>query len=219
MKILAVEFSTDHRSVAVLADGKICGEAMETATRSTHAFALIEKALADARIEREEIECLAIGLGPGSYTGIRAAIALAQGWQLARSVKLLGIASAECLAARAQAENIFGTINVVIDAQRNELYLARYQITPEVCREITPLALAAPDAVRSQLSAGQIVIGPGAIRWFANAKILFPDAATLGRLASLRNDFLPGEKLEPIYLREPNFVKAPPPRVMPPFIL
>jgi tRNA threonylcarbamoyl adenosine modification protein YeaZ len=235
MKILAVEFSTDHRSIAILDDGvnlisspsplqgeragergpTVLGQATETATRSTPAFALIEKALRDAFIEREEIECLAIGLGPGSYTGIRAAIAIAQGWQLARPVKLLGISSAECLAAEAQAKSFFGTVSIVIDAQRNELYLARYEITADYFREITPLALASPDAVRPRLSASETVVGPDATRWFANAKILFPNATTLGRLASGRANFVPGEKLEPIYLREPNFVKAPPPRVLP----
>ena len=59
---------------------------------------------------------IAVGLGPGSYTGIRAAIAVAQGWQLARGIKLLGINSVECLAAQAQAGKIFGRVNVVIDA-------------------------------------------------------------------------------------------------------
>jgi tRNA threonylcarbamoyl adenosine modification protein YeaZ len=213
MKILAVEFSTEQRSVAVLADGIVRGEATETATRATHAFALIEKALGDAGVEREEIECVAIGIGPGSYTGIRSAIALAQGWQLARPVKLLGISSAECLAAEAQAKEIFGTVNIVIDAQRNELYLARYEVTREHIREVSPLSLVA--AANVDLRPGDQVIGPDATRWFKSGKILFPNAATIGRLAAGRNDFIPGEKLEPIYLRETNFVKAPPPRIPP----
>lgn len=215
MKILALEFSTEQRSVAVVADGKVCGEAVEAGGRATRAFALIEKALREASMEREEIECVAIGIGPGSYTGIRAAIAIAQGWQLARPVKLLGISSAECIAAEAQAKKIFGTVNVVIDAQRNELYLARYEIGPEHCREISPLALASPEAVRANLAAGELVVGPEATRWFDSAKIIFPEAGILGRLATGRENFVPGEKLEPIYLREPNFVKASPPRVPP----
>jgi tRNA threonylcarbamoyl adenosine modification protein YeaZ len=215
MKILAVEFSSEQRSVAVLVDGKVHGEATEAGGRSTRAFALIEIALAEAIVEREEIECVAIGIGPGSYTGIRAAIAIAQGWQLARPVKLLGISSAECLAAEAQAKRIFGKVNIVIDAQRNELYLARYEITPDHRREISPLALASPETVRAHLAAGEIVVGPEASRWFDADKVLFPNAATLAQLAAGREDFVPGEKLEPIYLREPNFVKAPPPRVPP----
>jgi tRNA threonylcarbamoyl adenosine modification protein YeaZ len=192
---------------------KTLGSATETATRSTHAFALIEKALHDAHIEREEIECLAIGLGPGSYHGIRAAIALAQGWQLARPVKLLGISSAECIAAEAQARGSFGAASVVIDAQRNELYLARYEITPDYVHETSPLSLVA--AASFCLRPGEIIVGPESTRWFASGKILFPTAATLARLAASRTDFVSGEKLEPIYLRETNFVKAPPPRELP----
>ena len=84
------------------------GEAVETGGRSTNALGLVEDALRQAQLDRAQIECLAVGLGPGSYNGIRLAIALAQGWQLARPVKLLGISSAECLAAQAQAEGISG---------------------------------------------------------------------------------------------------------------
>src|SRR4051794_20423072 len=103
MKILPVEFSSGERSVAIVeklpgAASRLRGSALEEGGRSAHAFALIEQALQQARMEREEIDCVAVGLGPGSYTGIRAAIAFAQGWQLAREVKLVGISSVECLA-------------------------------------------------------------------------------------------------------------------------
>ena len=103
-------------------------EAVETGGHGANAFGMIEQVLAEAKIEREQIDALAVGLGPGSYTGIRAAISIAQGWQLARGVKLLGVSSADCLAAQARAENILGRVNVVIDAQRNEFYLATYEI-------------------------------------------------------------------------------------------
>src|SRR5882724_9207269 len=111
MKILAVEFSSGQRSVAVVEHGRVLGSATETATRETHALTLVTRALTEAGLEREAVDCLAIGLGPGSYTGIRAAIALAQGWQLAAGearLKLLGISSAACLAAEAQALGWFG---------------------------------------------------------------------------------------------------------------
>src|SRR5438270_13510688 len=118
MKILAVEFSSEQRSIAVLMDGIVRATAMEVATREAHSFDLIERALKEAGVEREEVERLAIGLGPGSYAGIRSAIALAQGWQLARPVKLLGVSSVECLAAEAKEKGWFGTVNIIVDAQR-----------------------------------------------------------------------------------------------------
>jgi tRNA threonylcarbamoyladenosine biosynthesis protein TsaB len=215
MKILAVEFSSEQRSVAIGVDGVVVATASEIATRATHAFALIEQALAAARLEREQIECLAVGLGPGSYTGIRSALALAQGWQLATSVKLLGLASTECLAAAAQAEGCFGKVNVVIDAQRNELYLARYEITASGYSEVAGLKLASMVEAQALADASEMMIGPEVTRWFGAGKTLYPSAAMLARLAAGRNDFINGESLEPIYLRETNFVKAPPLRVLP----
>lgn len=216
MKILAVEFSSEKRGIAVLVDGALRATATEVAARNSRSFALIGQALAEAQLEREEIECLAIGLGPGSYAGIRSAIALAQGWQLARPVKLLGISSVECLAAEAQAKGWSGPANIIIDAQRNEFYLARYHLSPEAYQEVEPLKLATLDEIRARSSASEIMIGPEVNRWFDQGRLLFPGAATLGRLATTRANFVFGENLEPIYLRETSFVKAPPLRVLPP---
>jgi tRNA threonylcarbamoyl adenosine modification protein YeaZ len=219
MKILALEFSSPQRSVTVvhgLADaGPLClGEAMETGARSANALGLVEDALRQAQLDRAQIECLAVGLGPGSYNGMRLAIALAQGWQLARPVKLLGISSAECLAAQAQAEGIFGRVEVVIDAQRNEFYLAAYDLSLQTRREIEPLRLATLADVQARQQAGGLVIGPEVTRWFPGSRLLFPRAATLGQLARDRTDFVAGESLQPIYLRETRFVKAPPRRII-----
>src|SRR5262245_2062320 len=108
MKTLAIEFSTDQRSVAVLVGEDVRGTAAESSTRDTHAFALIEQALKQAEVKREEIECIAIGTGPGSYTGIRAAIAIAQGWQLARPIQLAGVSTVENLIFEAQQKSILG---------------------------------------------------------------------------------------------------------------
>jgi tRNA threonylcarbamoyladenosine biosynthesis protein TsaB len=220
MKILALEFSSPQRSAAVIdataeARSQAMGEAIETGARSARPLGLVEEALRQARLEREQIECLVVGLGPGSYNGIRAAIALAQGWQLARPVKLLGISSAECLAAQAQAEGIFGRVQVVIDAQRGEFYLAGYELTAESRREVEPLRLVASAEMQARQQAGGILVGPEASDCLPGSRLLFPRAATLGQLACGRGDYVPGEKLEPIYLRETRFVKAPPPRFAP----
>lgn len=216
MKILAVEFSSGQRSVAVVqgsgsASAVLLGRAVETGGR--RALGLAEEALRQARCEREEIETLAIGLGPGSYTGVRGAIALAQGWQLGRGVHVVGLGSVECLAAGAEHEKMFGSINIIVDAQRREFYLARYEIGPGTWREVETLRLAASAEIEALAKRGERVLGPGADEWFPFARNLYPDAAILGQLAVARKDFVPAEKLEPIYLRETAFKKAPPARV------
>ena len=214
MTILALEFSSPQRSVAVLRVGSatLSAEIVETGGRGTNAFGMIENALAEAKLEREQIEAIAAGLGPGSYTGIRAAISIAQGWQLARAVKLLGVSSVEAIAAQARAEKILGRVSVVIDAQRNEFYLAMYEIAQAGWREIEPLKILPRAEVQSRAAGGEILIGPEVAKWFPNGRTIFPGAAALAKLASCRNDFVPGEKLEPVYLREADFLKSPPRR-------
>lgn|SRR5487761_1913995 len=214
MTILALEFSSAQRSVAVARGGAVLAEAAETGGRGTNAFGLIEQVLATAGLGRGEIECLAVGLGPGSYTGLRVALAIAQGWQLAAGVKLLGLGSLDCLAAQAQAENIFGRVNAVVDAQRGEFYLAAYDVSAGGWNEVAPLKIVPASEVESRAAAGEILTGPDVTRWFAAGKILFPQAARLATLAARRGDFSAGEKLEPVYLRATSFAKAPPPRMM-----
>ena len=149
MKILAVEFSSEQRSVAVVESSKVLGSTSEKGGRSTRAFGLIEEILRKARIEREEIECIAVGTGPGSYTGIRAAIALAQGWQLAREVKLVGISSVECLAAQAFANGIRGRANFIVDAQRNEFYLQAWDLGAQTVQPVAAATLVTWEEVQT----------------------------------------------------------------------
>jgi tRNA threonylcarbamoyl adenosine modification protein YeaZ len=97
MTILALEFSSPRRGVAVARDGIVLAETLHEGSPRTPIFALIGKALEDARVNRSEVDCLAVGLGPGSYTGIRLAISVAQGWQLAAGVRTIGVSSMENL--------------------------------------------------------------------------------------------------------------------------
>jgi tRNA threonylcarbamoyladenosine biosynthesis protein TsaB len=201
MKILAVEFSSERRSVAVVENGRVLSEAVEMGGRA--AIALVERALARANVQREQIDCIGVGIGPGSYTGIRGAISLAQGWQLACDVKCIGISSVECMAAQAQRDKIFGHVAVVVDAQRQEFYVAEYEISATELKQISPLRIAAPASFKAP-----VVVGSDQTPHFPRAKRLFPEAAMLGQLVTKNPVFVAGEKLEPIYLRETNFVKV-----------
>jgi len=218
MKILALELSSSQRSVAVVqqnAHSTQAAEVIETGGKAAKLFEMIERALSQAGLEREQIDCLAIGLGPGSYNGIRAAIAVAQGWQLAARTRLLGIASVECLVQQARDEGFLGLLNVVIDAQRNEFYLAQYELDSERSAILSPLRLATLAEVQVRQAAGERIAGPDLEQRFEGAASLFPRASVLGKLALGRTEFVSGDQLEPIYLRDTNFVKAPPPRILP----
>jgi hypothetical protein len=119
------------------------------------------------------------------------------------------------LVAQAAAEGISGRLNIVIDAQRGEFYHAAYDLEDNAWRLVEPIQLISLDKLRPQLASGSTAIWPELAAQFPEARILWPEAATLGLLASGRTDFVPAESLEPIYLRAPTFSKAPPPRVIP----
>ena len=216
MKILAFEFSTSQRSVAALnvgsATGLSSGEVVESLDANCGPLAMAEAALCEAGLEREQIECVAIGLGPGSYTGIRSAISLAQGWHLARKVRLVGISSVDCIVAEALDRGLEGRVTVVIDAQRNEFYLANYELVAGNATASRPLRLASPEEARACAAAGDLLIGPEVTKWFPAGHIVLPRAIRLARLAAERPDSIAPGELEPIYLRATTFVKAPTPR-------
>ena len=209
MKILAFEFSSDHRSVAVLDGERLLAEQTVTEGRNTAAVALIESALGQAAVGRLEVDCIAVGIGPGSYTGIRAAIALTQGWQLALGVKVLGVDSLEALAKGEQAAGRRGEITLAIDAKRGEFYLAKFELTDDGIRNVESTHLAKRAEYESLCAAGHPVIGPG-------VGDKFPAAEHVGLLADGRKDFVEASELSPVYLRQVDFVKAPPLHKIPP---
>jgi tRNA threonylcarbamoyl adenosine modification protein YeaZ len=215
MRILAVEFSSSCRSAAVIDAGQVVSRAVEEGGRVAGPNALVADVLGQAGLEPAAIDCVAVGLGPGSYTGIRVAIAVAQGWELARGVSLLGLSSVECLAWQMWLGGAEGRLTVLVDAQRGEFYAAGYRLTVLTVERDEPLMLCDAAEVERRVARGDRLAGPdlGAAQWPVTP--MLPDAAMLGVLASRRNQFVPGAGLQPIYLRETRFVKAPAPRVIP----
>lgn len=212
MNILALEFSSPQRSVAIVRltasnSSLSTAEVIESSGRAINACTMIEGALAQGGLEREQIERIAIGVGPGSYTGIRAAIAFAQGWQLARGVKLVAISSVEVMAAQAGAEGVFGKVAIVVDAQRQEFYLQTFQTGPGQWNAVDAMHLASANEVQLAAQSGARLAGPALSGAFKDAVSLYPSAAMLGKLALNATEIREGNKIEPIYLRETQFVK------------
>src|SRR6185436_4284836 len=210
MKILALEFSSPVRSVAVAVDGTIRGQAEECGERYTRPFALIDEAIRASAVSREEIECIAVGIGPGSYAGIRIAIAIAQGWQLTRGIKLLAINSIEAVAAQVAELGETKSFVIGVDAQREELFLTRYEKTASGLRVVTPFHCA-EETDRARIAAGETCYRPDVVKTSEPRMVVLPpSAAALARLAIGRVDFIAGHKLQPVYLRLAEFVKSPP---------
>ena len=205
MKILALEFSSRQRSVAITDGDQLLAHVGTDEFRQSP-LTLIDRALTEACLPRDSITTIALGIGPGSYTGVRGAIATAQGWQLASNVNLLAVPSTEILAATARANGLRGETDFIIDAQRHEYYHATWNLTDDSQTETSPLKIIGVTEA-AELEAH----GPDSIS-FPTCVPLYPDAAVLTQLVTSRTDFQSGESIQPIYLRKTEFTKVPPPR-------
>lgn len=202
MTILAIDTSTSRGTVALLVDGKLRLEESFTADRSHSAslFAVLER----ARSLAVRIDVAAIGLGPGSYAGVRIAIAAGIGLEIGLGTRLVGLVSVAALETEA------GRYVAIGDARRDTFYFSR--IADGVCVE-GPL-LATAEELRGRLAdlAYWPVFATTPLPAFLKAQIALPSAARLARRAAAEVGIIAHVDLEPLYLRDPYITqpKAPP---------
>ena len=204
MTSLAFEFSSDRRTVAIARDGRILGHTTLERVRETPLPSLVDTVLVECGIQPGDIDRLVVGLGPGSYTGVRLAISFAQGWHLGFETPVVGIPSLEALAA---AQHLEGVTLLAVDAQRGEYAVAK----AESGRLLEPPRLCSLDELKAQIGLGLRVAGPDLGPALPGAIELYPEATWLALQADRRDSVAP-ETLTPVYLREASFVKAPTPR-------
>ena len=125
MKILAFDTSLGACTVTAVADGRIISERSERRERG-HAEALIPmvlEVLQEAEVEYDGFDLIATTVGPGSFTGVRVAVAAARGMALATGIRTVGVTTTAALVQTAWATATDATsILAIIDARREEAY-------------------------------------------------------------------------------------------------
>ena len=125
---LAVETATPVGSVALWCDGFALELTLRIqGTHSERLLPALDYALTTAGVKPEQVGCLVVGSGPGSFTGVRIAASMAKGWVMAQGAELYAYSSLLALAAGAGAS---GLVCALFDARRAEVYSACYEFGP-----------------------------------------------------------------------------------------
>lgn len=193
--ILAFDTATEHATSALVGDGELLGERV---SRASTLLADVDALVRQAGAHPRDVTGLAVGIGPGSFTGIRIGLAAARGLALALDVPAAGVSTLDALAAGAP-----GAVPV-IDAKRREVFVSG------------PRAVA-PEGL--EVEQGTTYVGDGAIRYreiFEQAGADVPpddDERHLPRArfhVELATGFGPVELVEPLYVRLPDAVEVAP---------
>ncbi|MFW6000976.1 MAG: tRNA (adenosine(37)-N6)-threonylcarbamoyltransferase complex dimerization subunit type 1 TsaB [Halanaerobium sp.] len=125
MLILGIDTSTDILALSIMEDQKLLGEYNLSLKRqhSEKLIPLIKEILALLNINPEDLDGVAVGIGPGSFTGVRIAITAAKMMGRINSIPVKGISTLEIMAAGVRAEYILP----LIDARRNRIYYSLYR--------------------------------------------------------------------------------------------
>ena len=165
MNLLAIETSTERLSIAILRDGTPFARDIDAGQRHSElAMPLLHELLAEAGVTLRDVDAIAFGQGPGSFTGVRIACGLAQGIALGIGKLLVAVPTQMALAEQTGAARVI----VAIDARMGEIYFAAYERdrTAAVARgagwqtTIAPM-LVKPDALPALGGAGWTAVGSG----------------------------------------------------------
>jgi tRNA threonylcarbamoyl adenosine modification protein YeaZ len=181
---------------------------------------MIERVLAAAGLGRTDLEAIAVGTGPGPYTGLRVGLVTARVLASALRLPAIGVCTLDVIARAAAPAAAGREFIVATDARRKEVYWARYGPTALRIGDPAvgpPDAIATVDVASAGITASCPVAGEGPVLYPELAACAipprYPDAAQLGEIAAQRlaEHDQPGPP-EPLYLRRPDAREPGPPK-------
>jgi tRNA threonylcarbamoyladenosine biosynthesis protein TsaB len=207
MRFAAFETSTEWCSVALWIDGEIM--ALEERAGNRHGelvLPMLDRLAAAAGIPIAQLEAVAFGAGPGSFTGLRIACGVAQGLAFARGLPVIGISSLEAIAEESGAQRVVACL----DARMREVYYSAHERRGGRWREVIAAQCVVPAEAALPPGDGWIGCGSGFAVYgsLGLAKVIpdiHPSAVAVARLAAPR--FAAGEGVDaalaaPAYVRD-----------------
>jgi len=216
MNLLAIETATETVSVALSTNGAVQERYLHAPRK--HAELLlpwVKELLADADVGFAALDAIAFSRGPGSFTSLRIGIGVVQGLAWASDCPVIPVSSLAATAQTAASEGV-GAALVALDARMNEVFTAAFVVNDDgIMVSVDRERVCDPAEVRPLNDAEFTGVGIGFERYAVLGELsgqladvrphVWPRASSVLRLAQdwlLRNDALPAELAQPVYLRD-----------------
>lgn len=217
MNILIIDTATEACSVALEVNEQVFNRfEICPQQHSQRILPMIDEVLKEANVTLQDLDYLAFGRGPGSFTGVRIATGVLQGLALGTGHKVLGISTLAAMAQQAYAQNQSEQVTAAIDARMSEVYFGQYQLKHKVMTLVGLEQVLPPEQGAALLSDSSEMFGVGT-GWLAYpeldladkvevlADILYPNALYMLPLAKALIDegkAVEVEDIQPVYLRD-----------------
>lgn len=218
MKILAIDTATEACSVALSLDGQIYSTfEICPQQHSQRILPMIDDVLTQAQLRLSELDFLAFGQGPGSFTGVRIATGILQGLALGSNLQVIGVSTLAAMAQQVIEQQKHQNVAVAIDARMSEVYWGCFRNQNNLATLVqTENVLPPQDAVEQLPFAPESFTAAGT-GWNAyqtlelvlpepvSVQVLYPDAKYMLALAieyAKQGLAVDVEHITPVYLRD-----------------
>lgn len=161
--VLGLDTSTSIANLALIADGKIAASVARPVI--SHGAALpgaVDELMSAARLKLDAIGAIAVGTGPGSFTGLRIGLSYAKGIAMASRCALVGVPSFDAMALAALERNNTNPGRLVcmaMDARKGEVYTALYRVVADGLEKLSEELVIAPVYLASRIAEDVTLIG------------------------------------------------------------
>ncbi len=154
-KILALDTSTDACSVALSSDGEVVERFILTPRGHTQALLpMVDRLLAEHQLSLAQLDAIAFGCGPGSFTGLRICIGVVQGLAFGAGLPVLPVSTLRAMAAgafRSSSQLLGNSLLVALDARMSEVYWGLFRQSEQQLVAVTQEFVQAPEDISAQL--------------------------------------------------------------------
>lgn len=162
MKILAIDAATEACSVALQIDQQVISR-FEVAPQqhSQKLLPFVDEVLAESGIKLNQLDAIAYGQGPGSFTGVRIGVSVTQGLAFACDLPVVGVSSLATMAQQAISQSNAQSVVSAIDARMSEVYFAIYNNNNGLAELVGKELVSKPDLLEPQEIADAVAVGTG----------------------------------------------------------